>query len=270
MHSGSELIQTWIPTGGFRIERRKLKTPDGGSAIADCLVPKWTDDDLAPDHPCARQPCLHRIFAECPPDSERILDLAGRYGLLTVSIPRLPAPGETVRADALPPEPLEIWKREIQALRMCADLWDSGSRDRLARKLAEHFGPRPVPPSTVRRKTARLPLLPADTQRRAVAALRRRSRRSPSPRPLPGSQVRPLVPQGRHRPHRQALLLQRLQEPSLSAEPKILSGSLLFESFIDRATQRVPVGAHLVVPSALLLTPLIFVLNQVRKPIELE
>lgn len=107
--------------------------------------PKWAGDDLTPDKPCARQLCLHRIVAECPPAPERILDLAGRYGLLTVSIPRLPAPGEIARADALPPEPIEIWKREIQALRICADLWDSiaakepGARERLRRKLFEHL-----------------------------------------------------------------------------------------------------------------------------------
>ncbi len=139
MHSGSELLQTWIPDGGFKIERRKLKTADGGSAIAECLVSKWTDDELTPDRPCARQPCLHRIVADCPPEPERILDLAGRYGLLTVSIPRLPAPGETVRAGALPPEPVEIWKREIRELRACTEIWDAGGHERLGRKLAEHL-----------------------------------------------------------------------------------------------------------------------------------
>jgi len=67
IHTGSELFEiTWIPNSGFMIERRKLKTPDGGSAVADCLVPKWAEDELAPDRPCARQPCLHRIFADCP------------------------------------------------------------------------------------------------------------------------------------------------------------------------------------------------------------
>jgi hypothetical protein len=66
MHTGSDLLETWIPNGGFMIERRKLKTSDGGSAVADCLVPKWADDELARDLPCVRQPCLHRIFAECP------------------------------------------------------------------------------------------------------------------------------------------------------------------------------------------------------------
>ena len=72
-------------------------------------------------------------------DLRRILALAGRYGLLTVSVPRLPAPGEDLRADALLPEPVEIWKREIQALRMCVDLWEAGSHERLGRKLAEHL-----------------------------------------------------------------------------------------------------------------------------------
>ena len=147
MHTGSELLETWIPDGGFMIERRKLKTPDGESALADCLVPKWADDELARELPCARQPALHQIFAECPPDPERILSLAGRYGLLTVPIPRTPAPGQIVKADALPPEPVEIWRKEIQALRTCTELWDSiangresaTARERLGRKISEHL-----------------------------------------------------------------------------------------------------------------------------------
>ena len=117
MHTGSDLLETWIPDGGFMIERRKLKTVDGGSALADCLVPRWADDELTRDLPCARQPCLHRIFAECPPSLERIASLASRYGLLTASIPRASAPGQVLRADALPPEPVEIWRKEIQELR---------------------------------------------------------------------------------------------------------------------------------------------------------
>jgi hypothetical protein len=105
------------------------------------------DDELARDLPCARQPCLHRIFAECLPDAERILLLAGRYGLLTVSIPRTPAPGQIVKADVLPPEPVEIWRKEIQALRACVELWDSTAggqesataSERLNRAIAEHL-----------------------------------------------------------------------------------------------------------------------------------
>jgi len=147
MHTGSELLETWIPDGGFEIAKRKLKTGDGGSAAIECLVPKWADDELTCDLPCARQPCLHRIFAECPPDPERIAFLAGRYGLLTVSIPRTPAPGQVVRANLLPPEPVELWRKEIQALRACTELWDSiasqGSgtmeREHLNRKIAEHL-----------------------------------------------------------------------------------------------------------------------------------
>jgi hypothetical protein len=129
------------------IERRKLKTADGGSALADCVVPKWAGDELTRDFPCVRQPCLHRIFADCPPDAERILLLAGRYGLLTVSIPRTPAPGHIVKADALPPEPVEIWRKEIQELRACTELWDSiandqesgAARERLSQKITEHL-----------------------------------------------------------------------------------------------------------------------------------
>jgi len=147
MHTGSELLETWIPNGGFEIAKRRLKTGDGGSAVADCLVPKWADDELTPDLPSARQPCLHRIFADCPPDAARIVTLAGRYGLLTVSIRRAPAPGQIVHADALPPEPLDIWRNEIQALRTCTELWDSiangresaTARERLGRKISEHL-----------------------------------------------------------------------------------------------------------------------------------
>ena len=150
MHTGSELLETWIPDGGFEIVKRKLKTGDGGSAVADCLVAKWPDDELARDLPCARQPCLHRIFADCPPADERILSLAGRYGLLTVSIPRTPATGRVVKADALPPEPVEIWRKEIQALRAGTELWDSiagqeskTAREQLNHKIAEHMARTP-------------------------------------------------------------------------------------------------------------------------------
>ena len=90
---------------------------------------------------------MHRIFAECPPDTERILSLAGRYGLLTVSIPRTQTPGQIVKADVLPPEPVEIWRKEIQALHACTELWDSiangqespAARERLGRKISEHL-----------------------------------------------------------------------------------------------------------------------------------
>jgi predicted RNA-binding Zn ribbon-like protein len=91
----------------------------------------------------ARQPCLHRLLADCSPDPDGILQFAGRYGLLTVTVSRVAEPGRVVQADALPPEPLDIWRREIRALQACTDLWDAiagGNRDAtdlLNRKLAE-------------------------------------------------------------------------------------------------------------------------------------
>ncbi|MCX6624630.1 MAG: hypothetical protein NTY38_26930, partial [Acidobacteria bacterium] len=63
------------------------------------LVPVWAQDDLTATHPCAEQPCLHRILADCRHD--QVLRLAGFYGLLT-------ATGRT-----LPAEPVDIWHREI-------------------------------------------------------------------------------------------------------------------------------------------------------------
>ena len=44
---------------------RKVRTPDGGATFTECLVPKWDFGELTPDQPCARQPCLHRIVADC-------------------------------------------------------------------------------------------------------------------------------------------------------------------------------------------------------------
>jgi len=79
MHTGSELLETWIPDSGFQIDRRKLKTADGGSAVSDCLVPTCTGFS-----PSVR------------PTLKGFLSLAGRYGLLTISIPRTPAPGQVV------------------------------------------------------------------------------------------------------------------------------------------------------------------------------
>lgn len=41
MNSGSGLVEAWIPDGGLEIQRRKVKSPDGGSVVTECLVPKW-------------------------------------------------------------------------------------------------------------------------------------------------------------------------------------------------------------------------------------
>jgi predicted RNA-binding Zn ribbon-like protein len=47
----------------------------------------------------------------------------------------------------LPPEPVEIWRKEIQALRACVELWDSivsgresgKALEQLGRKISEHL-----------------------------------------------------------------------------------------------------------------------------------
>ena len=138
MTSGSELVQTWIPSGGFKLERRKARTPDGGATFAECLVPKWEIDDLTPDLSCARQPCLHRIVADCQPEKDAILALAGRYGLLAASIAVRPEPGKPVPASALSPEPVDLWRREIRELRAVGYLWDRmAAGDRRGEELLE-------------------------------------------------------------------------------------------------------------------------------------
>ena len=142
MNSGSGLVETWIPDGGFEIQRRNVKTPDGGAVVTDCLVPKWTGDDLTADRPLHRQPCLHRLLAACRHD--QIVRLASLYGLLTVTIPRKPEPGKAVRADSLPPEPVETWHKEIRALRVVAEIFESGKNSELlARRITERLARAP-------------------------------------------------------------------------------------------------------------------------------
>jgi hypothetical protein len=95
MTTGSELVETWIPDGGFKVEGRKVRTPDGDT-LTDCLIPRWEIGELTSLHPCARQPALHRIVADCPPEKDAVLDLAGHYGLMTSSIALRPEPGKPV------------------------------------------------------------------------------------------------------------------------------------------------------------------------------
>jgi len=149
MHTGSELLETWIPTGGFKVERRRVRTLDGGATVTECLVPRWDTGELDLDQPCARQPCLHRIVADCLPERQPILDLAGRYGLLTVSLTRTPEPGKPVPVSALAPEPLDVWRTEIRELKAVGDLWDRISagdlrgRDMLERRLGANLARAP-------------------------------------------------------------------------------------------------------------------------------
>ena len=70
-------------------------------------------DDLAATHPWAEQSCLHRILADCRHD--QVPRLAVFYGSLT-------ATGKPVRADALPPEPVDVWHREIRVFRNATTL----------------------------------------------------------------------------------------------------------------------------------------------------
>ncbi len=132
MLTGTEAAETWIPHGGFQLERRKGKTPEGSLLTTDWLVPAWPHDDLTAVHPIAEQPCLHRVLASCPHD--HVVKLAGLYGLLT-------ATGKVARASDLPPEPVETWHREIRALRNATALWDAvaGKDDAaLHRALPQH------------------------------------------------------------------------------------------------------------------------------------
>ncbi len=101
-----------LPAGTPEEENRRTV-----GSTTDWLVPVSPDDDVSSVHPCAEQPCLHRMLAECPAD--QIVRLANLVGLL------LMATGKVRRADALPPEPVDVWRREIRALRNATALWDA-------------------------------------------------------------------------------------------------------------------------------------------------
>jgi hypothetical protein len=109
-------VETWIPDRGFQLVHRKGKTSEGAVMITEWLVPVWAHDDVTAARPCAEQPYLHRVLAECRHD--QVGSLASRFGLLT-------ATGKAARADALPPEPVDIWHREIRALRNATATWDA-------------------------------------------------------------------------------------------------------------------------------------------------
>jgi len=130
--TGTEALETWVPLGGFRLDHRKGKTPEGEFSTTDWLVPVLAYDGVAPGYPCTEQPCLHRVLATCPHD--QVIRLASMYGLLTAS-------GKVARAGDLPPEPVETWHREIRALRNATALWDAiaGNDDAaLRRALPQH------------------------------------------------------------------------------------------------------------------------------------
>ena len=52
MEPATFLFETWVPAGGFELERRKGKTSDGAVITTDWLVLVWAHDDLAATHPC--------------------------------------------------------------------------------------------------------------------------------------------------------------------------------------------------------------------------
>jgi hypothetical protein len=124
--TGTDAFQTWIPIGGFKLDHRKGKTPEGETLTTDWLVPAWAHDELTAVHPCAEQPCLHRLLAECSHD--QVVRLAGLYGLLTAT------------GKSLPPEPVDLWRREIRDLRASTALWDAlaGADAAALRRLLPH------------------------------------------------------------------------------------------------------------------------------------
>lgn len=142
VNSGGGLVETWIPDGGFEIEHKKVKTAEGSTVVAECLVRKRSSDELTEDRPPNRKPYLHRVLADCRHD--QILHPANFHGLLSVTIPRKPEQGKVVRAGVLPPEPVEIWQREIRALRAVTELWDTGkNRELVARRITERLARAP-------------------------------------------------------------------------------------------------------------------------------
>jgi hypothetical protein len=113
-------METSIPEGGFKIERRKVRMPDGSAVGAECLAPRWSFGELMIERPFVREPALHRRVAYCAPEHDAILEVAGRGGLLTARPLRLFSGAPR----SLAPEPVAVWKRLIRELRAACDLLD--------------------------------------------------------------------------------------------------------------------------------------------------
>ena len=202
----------------FKLERRKGKTPDGTLLATDWLVPAWAHDDLTAARPCAEQSCLHRVLADCQHD--RIVHLAGMYGLLTAT------------GKILPQEPVDVWHREIRALRNATALSDAIAaedaaalrrvlpqhqaakgkeqfrlaREHLARRVTERMAdgrfeliaaPDDGPRFVIRHRPVKL--------LGAMAALLRGDRGHHHVCQMPGSKLRPMVPP-EHRRERPKIL----------------------------------------------------------------
>jgi hypothetical protein len=248
--AGAASVETWIPDGGFEIQRRKVKGSDGNPIIADCLVPKWPDVEVFSSRPCHEEPCLHRILAECQPGG--VLSFADNYGLLAFSVPRHLAGKKVHAGDVLQPEPLTFWQEEIGLLRRLTGLWDSilanerktrtkMDEAELRRRLRQPDDakradlirpgaqtPRPGTHRQAGRREVRFdrltrgrersfrdPLPAVEAHRRPLAALRRGDRRPDRVRQVPGPRLRPLVP-AKRRAQRQSLLLSRLPDAGVA------------------------------------------------------
>jgi hypothetical protein len=66
MHSGSELVETWIPDGGFKIDRRRVRTQDGGATVTECLVPKIEMRSILRHGPLRYLHLAHPTVIVCP------------------------------------------------------------------------------------------------------------------------------------------------------------------------------------------------------------
>ena len=188
-----------------RSNAARSRTPDGGATFTECLVPKWEVGELTPDQPCARQPCLHRIVADCPPEKDAILDLAGNCGLLTGSIAIQARTRQTGSGQCAESRAARSLAAGDSGTESCGGFMgpDRGRGPARRRDARTETGcrsrPRPVPSGRRARERIGLPdALPArHSPHRSLATARRGSCRAAPVRPLPRARLWPLVPQRR-------------------------------------------------------------------------
>jgi hypothetical protein len=140
--------------------------------------------------------------ADCLPEKDAILDLAARYGLLTVSLTKAFAPGQPVPSTALPPEPLAVWCRQIRELKPATDLWDRinagdlRGRDLLDRRLSANLAGAISFESLSPQRLSLPDALPTrHSAHPSLSTARQRSDGTASVRPLSRASLWPLVPQ---------------------------------------------------------------------------
>ena len=156
MHTGSELVETWIPVGGFKIERRRVRTQDAARPSPSVWSRSGISANWTPTSPVHGNPASTVWLRIACRSANRFSLWPGSTVSSPCRSPQTPVPGKPVPSSALPPEPVDVWRREIRELKAVGDLWDriaAGDRrgeEMLERRLATGLARAPFHLAAVR------------------------------------------------------------------------------------------------------------------------